>query len=160
MLYDTIQHTSYIKVNPITGLLMVYDFTREKWLSSERKSIYFGINHRNIKGTRWLKTVGNIATNNTGYRIQRKNNTGYRIQRNGTITCINIQSKNNTSYGFYIQANNTNLITVSLNNVSWKNIDNLNIDINENDVIQCLLTTKNNENIDYPLLSIEISWRY
>jgi hypothetical protein len=133
------------------GILLFQDTTRNKILSVTRENISFGIKNKNITGTRWLQTIANIPSNILGYKIP----------RNGTITAVIVQTQNSSNCMFEIKKNNvmlSSLYTCSLvNNIEQIN-DNLNIDINEGDFLQSLVTV-NSSNVDYPLIFLEIAWR-
>ena len=65
------------------GILLFYDYSRSKFLSTLRESLSFGINHRNISANQWLFLTGKIPSNVVGYKIP----------RDATITAITIQTK-------------------------------------------------------------------
>jgi len=132
------------------GIILFYDTIRNKNLSITRENISFGINHKNISGERWLQTTGNIPSNILGYKVP----------RNGTITAATIQTQNLANCDFEIKKNNAIPVihTLNLSNELEQINDNLNININEGDFLQVLLTV-NSSNVDFPLIFLEIAWR-
>ncbi len=132
------------------GIILFLDTTRGKTISVARENLTFGIKHKNISGSRWLQTTGNIPTNILGYKIP----------RNGTITAATAQTQNLSNCDFEIKRNNNIIIlhTLNLINVVEKIDDNLNIDVNQGDFLQVELLT-NSGDVDYPLIFLEIAWR-
>ncbi len=139
-----------IDISP-DGILIVYDKNRNKWLSAERCAYNYGINHDNINGNRWLCTDANIPSNIVGYRMA----------RNCTITNITSQLRGNCTaeLNFKIDRNGS-LIDIHqsiLNNVPSRDDNNLNIDLQKGDQLKTVI---NGTNIHYPLVTVEIAWRY
>ncbi len=135
----------------INGILLFYDNSRSKYLSTSREPLTFGIDHKSINKNRWMMATATVNTNVVGYKIP----------RNATITSLTVQTQNNViNCSFYIMKNNTTAIQTSipLNNETSKSLDNLNIDIDANDWIQSILIV-NSGQVDYPVLSIELAWR-
>jgi hypothetical protein len=132
------------------GILLFNDTSRNKMISVSRENVSFGIKHKNITGNRWLQTTANIPSNILGYKIP----------RNGTITSVTIQTQNISNCDFEIKKNNviTSIHTLSLVNEVEKINDNINIDINIGDFLQCQLLV-NSGDVDYPLIFLEIAWR-
>jgi hypothetical protein len=149
MLRDTIVNTQQFSQNS-DGILLFFDQSRTKWISTSRQIIEFGINHKNISTDRWLMTAGGVYTTSTGYKVP----------RNGTIMSTSIQSTANATCSFLVKRNNnvTTLHTLSLTAQTGKSDDNLDINVNENDWLQVLLSI-NTGVISYPVLLIEIGWR-
>lgn len=133
------------------GILLFYDESRSKHLSASREMLTFGINHKSISDTRWMMVVSKIPSAVTGYRLV----------RNATITSITIQSQNPiTDCTFYIVKNdNASTVTsAQITSASYKNIDNLNIDVNADDWLQAYITPTSG-NVDLPVLVLEFAWR-
>jgi hypothetical protein len=132
------------------GIILFYDTTRNKMISVSRENLSFGIKNKNIIGDRWLQTTANIPSNILGYKIP----------RNGTITSVTTQTQNISNCDFEIKKNNviTSIHTLSLTNEVEKINDNLNININSGDFLQCRLVVSSG-NVDYPLIFLEIAWR-
>jgi len=134
------------------GILYFYDLTRNKWLSSNRETIIFGINHNNIFGDRYMAVDGKVKTMVTGKRVPRK----------GTITSLTIQSKATSGdvANFHLRRNgiSTDLTTISVSGVSGNSIDDLNVDIDEDDWLQAYVTVDSGVT-NYPVLSVEVAWR-
>lgn len=133
------------------GIVQYYDVGRDKLLSVDRENFAFGIDHRNIVGKRWLKIVGSVKSNMSGYKIP----------RNATITAITVQTKNNvTEARFNIRVNgspsDTYTSILSNNNETINN--NLNIDINQGDYLQVFMSVLVG-NVDFPVVNVEMAWR-
>lgn len=135
------------------GTIYYYDSSRDKWLSAPREVVLFNINHRNLSTDRWM-AIDKIPSNISGYKVPRK----------GTITAITVQTKSPSANSiFKIRRRNNNnmstdLYSIYLFNESGKIIDSLNEDVEEGDWLQSLMTV-NYGNVNYPVLSLEISWR-
>jgi len=132
------------------GIVYYYDSIRNKWLSASREVILFNINHKNLSNDRWM-AIGEMPSNISGYKLP----------RNGTITAITVQTNSPSANGvFKIRKNNmsTDLCSASLFNEPGKVVDNLNINIDEGDWLQSLMSV-NSGNVNYPVVSLEISWR-
>jgi len=132
------------------GLLLFYDLFRLKWISAARENVAFGIDHRNISSDRWMSLISSIYSNVVGYRIP----------RNATITAVTIQTQNLTTCTFRIRKNNSpaNIMSINLAAESGKSNDDLDIDLSENDFLQCYLENITG-NVDYPTLLLELAWR-
>lgn len=135
------------------GILYYYDSSRDKWLSTHKEVVLFNINHRNLSTDRWMaigKTPSNIS--------------GYKVPRNGTITAITVQTKCCSGNSIFkikkVEKNNmsTDLCSASLSGGSGMIVDDLNKDVNEGDWLQSLMII-NSGSVNYPVLSLEISWR-
>ena len=135
----------------MTRILMFYDTTRTKYLSTTRNTYKFGMNHSKLNMTMYLLATGRTRTNITGYKIP----------RNATITSLTIQTQNLvTNASFQILKNNTTIPIISsiqLLNQSSKSTDNLNVNINKDDWLQCRLIPLSQ--VDYPILTLELAWR-
>lgn len=130
------------------GILFIYDSTRTKWLSVQRETLVFG-RRRKVKNQYLNFAVGNLASNNSGYRIPRDacivSMTG-QLDANGT--CDMRVRRNDTA---------TNIATLNINSTIG-NIDvSTNVDINANDYLQSYLSASNR--VDDPVMVIEIAWR-
>ncbi len=133
------------------GILLMYDTSRSNWIGVSRSNFYFGLNHNKIRFDSWMNVISSVPTNNNGYKIP----------RNGIITSITIQSKKLGTAIFEILRNSdqTSITTISLTNEISKTIDNLNIELNKDDFIQCYIKPDFNDFIDFPLLNLELAWR-
>lgn len=152
MLRDTIS-IGQLNVNikqDSNGILLFYDNSRSKYLSSSRESFSFGLPNRNISSNRWLMITSGIYSNLSGYRTY----------RNATITSLSVQTENLSYCTFYIRRNGTgsNIYPITLNNETGKSLDNLDENLNINDYLQCYLVI-NSGNVDYPNLLVELAWR-
>ncbi len=153
MLRDTIVNPSQAQqfTQDSNGILLFYDNSRSKYLSTSRQILSFGINHRNIAASQWMMATSRVRTNIIGYKIP----------RNATITALTIQSQNSVANcSFNIRKNNsvTNIVSVTLVGQTSNVTDNLNVDIDINDWLQVFLQV-NSGNVDNPLLNLEIAWR-
>ena len=149
MLIDTA--TRGPKLQLYNSMLMYYDSTRSKWLSTARDSVKFGLANQNIRTDRWMAIVGGSYSNVTGYKIP----------RDATITAITAQTQNATTCEFRIRVNGLapDVHVLSLSAQQSKSTDNLDIDLDANDWIQCELTTLTANPVDYPEILLEICWR-
>ena len=85
MLRDTIPGSSQrFKQDPTTGILLFFDQTRATYVSADRETCKFGIDHSNVNHPRWMMMTGGVNTLVNG-------NT---IPRNGMITCLTVSTKN------------------------------------------------------------------
>lgn len=153
MLRDTIVNPSQAQqfTQDSNGILLFYDNSRSKYLSTSRQILSFGINHRNIAASQWMMATSRVRTNIIGYKIP----------RNATITALTTQTQNSVANcSFDIRKNNsiTNIVSVTLIGQTSNVTDNLNVDININDWLQVFLQV-NSDNVDNPLLNLEIAWR-
>ena len=75
------------------------------------------------------------------------------------ITSMTIQSHNEANVEVKIRKNDSlsDVASITLNNEVGKSEDNLDIELNTNDWIQAYLQINSN-NIDYPVLLVEIAW--
>lgn len=153
MLRDTIVNPTQVQqfAQNAEGILLFYDNSRSKYLSTSRESFPFGVNHKNISSSQWMMAVTRIPTNITGYKIP----------RNATITSMSVQTQNSVANcAFFVRRNGvlTNLTSITLIAQLSNVIDNLNINVNQNDWLQIFLQV-NSGNVDYPLLLLEVAWR-
>ena len=150
MLRDTISVNQLNIKQDINGIFLFYDNSRNKYLSTSRESFSFGMNNRNISNDRWLTVISGIYSNLSGYRTY----------RNSTITSMSVQTQNSSDCIFHIRKNGvtSNFSPISLNNEKGKSLDNLDINLDVNDYLQCFLEV-NSGNVDYPVLLIELAWR-
>jgi len=133
------------------GILLFYDNSRSKYISVSREEFSFGIRHRNITGTRWLAATSNLITNVSGYKIP----------RNASITAITVQTQNSAAgctFDIFRNGVAVSLTSISLSSETSKIIDNLDLDLNQGDWLQCQLTVTSGT-VDYPMILLEIAWR-
>jgi len=132
------------------GLLLFYDTFRLKWISAARENVTFGIDHRNVSNDRWMSLISSTYSNVVGYRIP----------RNATITAVTVQTQNLATCSFRIRKNNSpvNITTISLAAEAGKSNDDLDIDLTENDFLQCYLEAITGD-VDFPTLLLELAWR-
>jgi hypothetical protein len=133
------------------GIVQCYDVERDKLLSIDRETFTFGIDHMNVVGKRWLKLIGSVKSNISGYKMQ----------RNATITSMTVQSKNTVIEArINIRVNNlsSNVYTAALSSQNELINNDLNIDINKGDYLQAFMSVLVG-NIDYPVVTVEVAWR-
>ena len=151
MLRDNIQPLSIPMKQDANGILLFLDRSRSKYLSTSREAFSFGINHKNLNATMWLMTTGGV----------RSISTGYKIPRNATITSVTVQTTNTvTNASFQILRNNTTvppLTTLTLLGQVSASVDNLDINIDKDDWLQCRLVPVGG--VDYPMVVLELAWR-
>jgi len=130
------------------GILYIYDSTRTKWLSVQREVLVFG-RRRKVRNQYLNFAVGNLASNNSGYRIP----------RDATITAITAQLDASGTCDIHIRRNDTatNIVTLSLSNVNGAVDTSINIDISVNDFLQSYLSASNR--VEDPVVMIEIAYR-
>ncbi len=150
MLRDIVSPSSQKTKQTIEGVMLFYDNSRTRYLSASRESLHFGVDHKNILNDRYLMLISGIVSNVSGYKLY----------RNATITSLSVQTQNISNCIFRIRRNSnlTDIITISLNSEISKVIDNINIDLNKDDYLQCYMNVISG-NVDYPVLSIEFAWR-
>lgn len=150
MLRDTIVNTQQLSQNH-NGLLMFYDNSRLRWISTSRELVSFGIGYKDLHTARWMQVIGGVNTNISGYKLV----------RDGLITSLTVQTQTLTTCDFVIRKNGnpSNIHTLSLINELSKVNDNMNIDLNENDWLQVLLVVPDGYRVNYPVLNLEIAWR-
>lgn len=149
MLIDTVARGP--KLQLYNSILMYYDSTRSKWLSTSRDSTKFGLSNSNIRTNRWMAIVGGSYSNVTGVKIP----------RDATITAITAQTQNTTTCEFRIRVNGLapDVYVLSLSAQDSLSVDSLNIDLDADDWIQCELTTLTANPVDYPEVYLEFCWR-
>jgi hypothetical protein len=130
------------------GIMYIYDSTRTKWLSVQREVLIFGRRKR-VKNQYLNFAVGNLSSNNSGYRIP----------RNATITAMTGQLDASGTCNIHVRRNDTatNITSLSISS-SNGNVDiSTNVDINANDFLQCYLSASNR--VEDPVFMIEIAYR-
>ena len=132
------------------GILLYYDDSRNKFLSTARETISFGLNRRNVSTDMWLTTIASIPSNNSSYKLP----------RNGTIVSSTIQTQTPANCTFHFRKNGiaTDIYTLQLIGSSSLVDNNVNIDVDTNDWIQVFMSVQSG-NVDYPVLTIEFAWR-
>ena len=151
MLRDTIPGSSQrFKQDPITGVLLFYDQSRNMYVSANRETYRFGLDHINIKHPRWMEILsGNTLVN------------GDVLPRDGIITCLSVSTQNtNTNCVFRIRSliAGPDITTITLSGTSSNVVDSLAININKNNKLRVFADVIS-DSIDYPELSVEIAWR-
>ncbi len=130
------------------GMLYIYDSTRAKWLSVHREILVFG-RRRGVRNQYLNFAVGNLASNNSGYRIP----------RNATIVSMTGQLDANGTCDMHIRRNDTatNISSLTITSTNGSVDTSTNIDINSNDFLQSYLSASSS--VQDPVFMIEIAWR-
>lgn len=130
------------------GILTHYDVKREKWLSIERQIFWFGINQKNVRGTRWLHIKSGIPSNNAGYLML----------RSAVITAISVHTKNEIIGIFEVlKANGNKILEANLNQSSKYICNHRNINIHVGDELSARIIS--NKPVHYPSIMLEVAWR-
>ncbi len=130
------------------GMLYIYDSTRTKWLSVHRDVLVFG-RRRNVRNQFLNFGVGNLASNNSGYRMP----------RNATIVAMTGQLDANGTCDMRVRRNDAalNIATLTITAASGAIDVSTNIDINANDYLQSYLSASSS--VQDPVFMIEIAYR-
>lgn len=134
----------------VDGIAYIYDSTRAKWLSIERKMIWAARN----AGAQdiYLRIYDGLATSVTGYRML----------RNGTITGIVLQTDGAEAWTLEIRKNDvvTAILSLSSGGAAGNQSTISNVNFSQGDEIQffCSGGTLLNP-ITSPVGGIEIAWR-
>ncbi len=130
------------------GMLYIYDSTRSKWLSVHRDVLVFG-RRRGVRNQYLNFAVGNLSSNNSGYRIP----------RNATIVAMTGQLDANGTCTMHIRRNDTatNISSLTITSANGARDISTNIDINVNDFLQSYLSSS--ANVQDPVFMIEIAYR-
>ncbi len=130
------------------GMLFIYDSTRTKWLSVHRDVLVFG-RRRGVRDQYLNFAVGNLSSNNSGYRIP----------RNATIVAMTGQLDSNGTCGMHIRRNDTatNISSLTVTAANGAIDVSANIDINANDFLQSYLSSSSD--VQDPVFMIEIAYR-
>ena len=131
------------------GILCIYDSTRAKWLSVQREFLVFG-RSGNTRNQYLNFGVGNLPSNNSGYRMQ----------RNATIVSISGQLDNIGTCDMNVRRNDTasNILTMAITSALGNADVSSNIDVSATDFIQAYLSTTTS-GVEDPVMIIEIAWR-
>jgi len=154
MLRDTIsgsKGSSLFRQDPVTGVLLFYDNSRSMYISADRETFKFGIDHRTLYNSMWMKITGGVNSLTNGYLIS----------RNAIITCLSISTQNSdTNCIFRVKSNvsNPDITSIPLVGSSSNTIDNLSININSGDYLRVYADIISDK-IEFPEMLIEIAWR-
>jgi hypothetical protein len=131
-----------------TGVLMVYDNSRSRWLSTVRNFLDFSISHTGLDADMYMR-FGDVVTSINGYLVK----------RNATITCITARCGNVANVTFSVRKNGGSpAVSMSLVGEVYKISDNVNVDLDAGDWLQVLMQVDSGV-VDYPIVSLEIAWR-
>lgn len=129
------------------GVLYVYDGTRAKWLSVDRKEVVFGRkgNSKDI----YLRTLDGIATSETGVRIS----------RNATVTALTAQADSAGTWTLEVRRNDvvTTLTSLTVTAAQGNQDITINIDLNQGDELQVYMTSASG--VVSPVGTVEIAYR-
>jgi hypothetical protein len=130
------------------GLLYIYDSTRTKWLSVHREILVFG-RRRSVRNQYLNFAVGNLSSNNSGYRIP----------RNATIVAMTGQLDANGTCDMRVRRNDvaTNIATLTITSANGAIDVSTNIDVNANDFLQSYLSASSS--VQDPVFMVELAWR-
>jgi hypothetical protein len=130
------------------GLLYIYDSTRTKWLSVHRELLVFG-RRRSVRNQYLNFAVGNLASNNSGYRIP----------RNATIVAMTGQLDANGTCDMRVRRNDiaTNIATLNITSANGAVDVSTNIDVNASDFLQSYLSASSS--VQDPVFMVELAWR-
>jgi len=130
------------------GIFFIYDDTRTKFVSSDRKLLTFG-RAGNTKNQYLNLGVGALPSNNAGFRMIRPAViTGLSGQLDATSNCLITIRKNKVD---------TNIATLAIATALGDQKSTLNIDLNTGDYIQGYLESSNK--VADPVVTVEIAWR-
>lgn len=131
-----------------TGITYSYDI-RDKWLSLNRPIFAFGRKGRT--NNQYLNYYGGILPSN---------NSGLRMVRDACIISLSAQINNINTCTFYIRKNGsaTNITTININTDYGNQLDNININMNQGDILQCYFDSAFS-NVYHPMINVEIAWR-
>ena len=132
------------------GVLTYFDSSRNLWLSVNRDTLIFGINHDMISGKRFMSMISGAS-----------NNSGYVAFRTGIITAISANCKESVNTYFRIIKNNDlvhDYLNLYLNDQISNSIDNLTVNFANSDVLQCLIDVDPGSYVSYPTIQLEIAW--
>jgi len=131
------------------GLLFIYDSTRGKWLSVQRQFLVFGRKGR-TKNQYINFAAGTLASNNSGYRLQ----------RNATIVSLSGQLDASETCDIHLRRNDTgtNIVTLSISSATGNSDISVNTDINVGDFLQSYCSVAVG-NVHDPMFIVEIAYR-
>lgn len=156
MLRDTIPGqivtppSTQFKQDPVTGMLLYYDDLRHRYISTDRKTVSFSIDHSNINHPLWMKVIGVLSNNN-----------GYPILRHAIITNITVSTSSKTDNCVFRLKNDVggpDISTITLFNQSFHSHEGLDIPINSGKSLRVYADVITNH-IDHPIITIELAWR-
>jgi len=133
------------------GVLTYFDPNRNLWLSVNRSTLTFGINHNMISGKRFMTMVAEISSNNSGYVSF----------RSGIITAISAHCKESVNTYFRIIKNNdlvNDYLNIYMDDQISNSTDNLTVNFSNSDVLQCLIDVDPGSYVSYPTVQLEIAW--
>lgn len=128
------------------GILYGYDLVRSKLLSINRRSLRYSIRGRFIKN-QYLRIEDGTPTMSVGDIIT----------RNATIVEISAMTEiiQTWSVDVYKNSETTPFLTMNIDTESKKKQD-YNVDINEGDILHIKAS---GENIQFPIVTLELAWR-
>ncbi len=158
-LYDrSLQISDSPPLNPLNGkqwfdinsnLTYVYNQNLDKWISLTTNIFCFG-NESKTRNQYLNYYVGRSPSIRSGLRLS----------KNAIIISLSAQFASLNTGTFHVRKNNlpTNLLTIDVLNDYGNHLNNVNLDLNEGDTIQCYFESLND--VVSPIILIEIAWRY
>lgn len=133
--------------NTNNNITYMYD-TRDKWVSLTTFQYCFG-SERKTKDQYLNYFVGRLPSINSGLRLS----------RDAIIISVSAQFNSLHTGTFHIRKNNsqTNLITLDVLNDVGNQLNNIDLNLNQGDFIQCYFESLSN--VDSPILLVELAWR-
>ncbi len=130
------------------GILCVYDGSRSKWLSVQRIFLAFG-RKGNTKNQYLNYAAGNLASNNSGYRIP----------RNATIVSMSGQLDASGTVDMRLRSNDNaaNIATLTITAAIGDQDNTLDVDTSQGDYLQ--MYSDNANSVEDPMIVIEIAYR-
>jgi len=134
--------------NTNNGITYVYDI-RNKWLSFDRQMFVFG--RQGLTNNQYLNYYAGVLPSNSS---------GLRLIRDACITGMVGQIKDIGTCSFYIRKNNSTTSVVQFDILTdfGNENDNLSINMNKGDILQCYFDSAFSS-IKDPMLMIELAWR-
>lgn len=128
------------------GILYGYDITRAKILSITRSCFRYSARGRAVKN-QFLRVEDGTPTMTVGDIII----------RNATITGLSVSTESAQSWSVEIYKNgdSTPILSLNLSSEKTKKAD-YNVDVSDGDILH---VKASGENIQFPIVTIEIAWR-
>jgi len=137
----------------VDGLLYVYDAVRLKWLSVNRELLVFG--RKGVSKNTWLSfCVGNLPSNNSGFRLM----------RNGVITSISAHADTTVVNGnadIHVRRNDAspNIATLTMASGTHGTSDtNYNVNVLKDEFLQCYLEKSTTGGVEDVVVMMEMAY--
>lgn len=131
------------------GRLWIYDSVRGKWLSSD--TVIVTASRKGRAKNKYLDFENGVSSLATGFRI-----TGP-----ATIIGLAAQTRAQETWTIHVRKNNTetNIASLSINNLTGSHNNALNINLEEGDFVQFYAETTSFLGIKDPKVWLKIAWR-